>query len=256
MKTTKIITSAIVLSTLGLVAAPAVHAADVHTETYTSHGKVGFIENTDPTNPVDPTNPTDPVGPTDPTDPENPNPGTNGPLSIDYVSNFDFGSKNKVSGDDATYYAAPVKLADKDGNAITRANYLQVTDKRGTNAGWKLSVKQEKQFNDGTADLNGAQLQMTTQKLNSKNIDANNPTDPVIPNATIATTPGSDVQVLNAGKGQGMGTWTDSFGEYTDGSATDTSMKAISLEVPGKTAKEINTTYKTDLTWTLTDAII
>lgn len=253
MKTTKIVTSAIVLSTLGLVAAPAVHAAD-HTEIYTSTGKVGFMENTDPTTPVDPTDPTGPVGPTDPTDPDNPKPGTGGPLSIDYVSNFDFGTDNKVSGDDTTYYAAPVKLADKDGKEITRANYLQVTDKRGSNIGWKLSVKQDAQFNDGKTDLDGAQLSMGTQTLNSKNIMGDGSTTPGIVSSTLKMTPGSDVDVLSAQKGQGMGTWTDAFGKYTDGSATDTSTKAVSLEVPGNSAKNVGSTYTTDLTWTLTDA--
>ncbi|WP_409022204.1 WxL domain-containing protein [Dellaglioa sp. P0083] len=247
MKTTKIVTSAIILSTLGLAAAPAVHAAD-----YTSTGKVGFMENTDPTTPVDPTDPTNPVGPTDPTDPDNPNPGTPGPLSIDYVSNFDFGSKNKVSGDDTTYYAAPVKLADKDGKEVTRANYLQVTDKRGSNAGWKLSVKQGAQFNDGKTDLDGAQLNMGTQTLNSKNIGGT--TDPAIANATITTSIGADVAVLDAGKDQGMGTWTDSFGVYDADATKDTASKAVSLKVPGNSAKTVGSSYTTDLTWTLTDA--
>ncbi|TWW13513.1 cell surface protein [Dellaglioa algida] len=247
MKTTKILTSAIVLSTLGLAAAPAVHADT--TVSYNSHGKIGFIEDKDPTNPVDPTDPTDPIDPTDPVDP-----GTAGPLSIDYVSNFDFGSDNKISGDDTTYYAKPIKATDKDGKEVQRANYLQVTDKRGTNIGWKLSVKQEKQFNDGKADLDGAKLQMATQTLNSKNMDLNNPSNiPAIDNATMAMTPGADVKVLSAAKDQGMGTWTDSFGVYDADAAKDTAAKAVSLEVPGNSAKNVGS-YTTDLTWTLTDA--
>ncbi|MDK1725974.1 WxL domain-containing protein [Dellaglioa algida] len=251
MKTTKILTSAIVLSTLGLAAAPAVHAADApHTESYKSTGKIGFVQNTDPTDPTGPTDPTNPIKPVDPV-----NPGTAGPLSIDYVSNFDFGSSNKVSGDDMTYYAAPVKATDKDGKDVTVANYLQVTDKRGTNIGWKLSVKQEKQFNDGKADLDGAKLQMATQTLNSKNMDLNNPSNiPAIDNATMAMTPGSDVKVLTAGKDQGMGTWTDAFGVYDADAAKDTASKAVSLEVPGNSAKNTGSSYTTDLTWTLTDA--
>lgn len=242
MKTTKILTSAIVLSTLGLAAAPAVHAATAGT--YGSTGKIGFTQDTDPTNPVDPTDPTKPIDPTDPAKPP-----MAGPLSIDYVSTFDFGSQ-KVSGDDKTYYAAPVT----DKNGVTTANYLQVTDKRGSNAGWGLRVKQEKQFNDQTADLDGAQLKMGTQTLNSKNIMGDGSTTPGIVSSTLKMTPGSDVDVLSAQKGQGMGTWTDAFGKYTDGSATDTSTKAVSLEVPGNSAKNVGSTYTTDLTWTLTDA--
>ena len=245
MKTTKILTSAIVLSTLGLAAAPAVHAAD-HTETITSTGKIGFIEDKDPTKPIDPTDPTNPVDPTDPG-----TPGTAGPLSIDYVSNFDFGSDNKISGDDTTYYAKPIKATDKDGKEVQRANYLQVTDKRGSNIGWYLTDKQGAQFNDGKADLDGAKLQMTNQTLNSKNMDLNNPSNiPAIDNATMTMTPGDDIKVLTAGKNQGMGTWTDAFGVYD--AAKDTASKAVSLEVPGNSAKNVGS-YTTDLTWTLSD---
>lgn len=251
MKATKILTSAIVLTTLGLTAAQAAQAADVHTETYTSHGKVGFIENTDPTNPVDPTDPTKPV---DPTDPDNPDPGTKGPLSIDYVSNFDFGIDHKVSGNDEIYYAKPVELLDKDGKKIIRANYLQVTDQRGTNAGWKLSVNQTAQFNDGTADLDGASLKMSQQVLNSTNMDATTTPGVITPVVTV-TPDGADVKVLKAEKGQGMGTWTDAFGTYDETAPeAGTSAKAVSLDVPGKSAKNIGSTYKTDLVWTLTDA--
>ncbi|MDK1716940.1 WxL domain-containing protein [Dellaglioa algida] len=244
MKTTKILTSAIVLSTLGLAAAPAVHAAD-HTETITSTGKIGFIEDNGTTDPTDPTNPGTPIDPTDP------NPGTAGPLSIDYVSNFDFGSDNKISGDDKTYYAKPIEATDNGGNKVQRANYLQVTDKRGSNIGWYLTVKQGAQFNDGKADLDGAKLQMTNQTLNSKNMDLNNPSNiPAIDNATMTMTPGDDIKVLTAGKNQGMGTWTDAFGVYD--AAKDTASKAVSLEVPGNSAKNVGS-YTTDLTWTLSD---
>ncbi|TWW13512.1 cell surface protein [Dellaglioa algida] len=246
MKTTKILTSAIVLTTLGLVAAPAVQADN--TQTYTEKGQVGFTDNIDPTDPTDPTEPTDPVDPVDPVDP-----GTAGPLSIDYISNLDFSLDNKVSGNTATYYAKPISVKDKDGNIVNRANYLQVTDNRGTNIGWKLSVTQNSQFNNGTADLAGAALKMSGQVFNSTNMDGTT-TPTALNDGVVSPTVGSAVDVVSAAKGQGMGTWTDSFGTYTDGSDKDTSMKAVSLEVPGKTAKEVNTIYKTDLTWTLTDA--
>ncbi|WP_256869283.1 WxL domain-containing protein, partial [Enterococcus thailandicus] len=54
------------------------------------------------------TDPTDPVDPTDPTDPEGPNPGTNGPLSIDYASSLDFGVQ-KITSKDQIYFAASQK---------------------------------------------------------------------------------------------------------------------------------------------------
>ncbi|MDK1716939.1 WxL domain-containing protein [Dellaglioa algida] len=245
MKTTKIVTSAIVLTTLGLVAAPAVSADN--TQTITEKGQVGFTDNIDPTDPTDPTEPGTPIDPTDP------NPGTPGPLSIDYISNLDFSLDNKVSGNTATYYAQPIKVKDSTGKESKRANYLQITDNRGTNIGWKLSVTQNSQFNNGKADLDGAVLKMSGQVFNSTNMDGTT-TPTALNNGVVTPTVGKSVDVVSAAKGQGMGTWTDSFGTYTDGSDKDTSMKAVSLEVPGKTAKEVNTTYKTDLTWTLTDA--
>ena len=65
----------------------AVNVSAAETVAYRSNGAVDFIPNTDPTNPVNPENPDPdkPVTPVDPTDPDGPNPGTNGPLSIDYA---------------------------------------------------------------------------------------------------------------------------------------------------------------------------
>ncbi|MDK1725975.1 WxL domain-containing protein [Dellaglioa algida] len=250
MKTTKIVTSAIILTTLGLAATTSVDAATT-AATYTEKGQVGFVDgSTDPTGPTDPTDPTNPITPVDPVDP-----GTKGPLSIDYISNLDFGLDHKISGTTETYYAKPVAAKGKDGKDVQLANFLQVTDNRGTNAGWKLSVTQDKQFNNGTADLDGAALKMSGQVFNSTNMDGT--TTPTALNAgVVSPTVGSAVDVVSAAKGQGMGTWTDSFGTYTDGSDKDTSMKAVSLEVPGKSAKAVKTTYASTLTWTLTDASI
>ncbi|MCV5434162.1 WxL domain-containing protein, partial [Escherichia coli] len=83
-------------------------SAPVSAAEYETNGVVEFTPNTDITKPVNPDNPdpNKPVVPVDPTkiDPETnpdgtPNPGTAGPLSIDYASSLDFG-KNKISGKD------------------------------------------------------------------------------------------------------------------------------------------------------------
>ena len=116
MKNVKLMTvatlAALSLSTVGGL----ITQAD--TVDYDSNGVVEFIPNTDPTKPVDPTdpdptNPVDPVDPdpykpvdpVDPTDPNGPEPGTPGPLSIDYASSFDFGTQ-KISTQTHTYNAA------------------------------------------------------------------------------------------------------------------------------------------------------
>lgn len=83
----------IVLCSTFAVAGWSLQAKAEEPKEYRSNGLVEFIPNVDPTEPVDPENPDPekPVKPIDPTDPEGPNPGTQGPLSIDYASSFDFG---------------------------------------------------------------------------------------------------------------------------------------------------------------------
>lgn len=47
-------------------------------------------------------------------------------------------------------------------------NYVQITDNRGTNVGWKLTVKQDDQFT--TADgkkLDGAEIKLMNSVVNS-----------------------------------------------------------------------------------------
>ena len=52
------------------------------------------MPNTETTDPVDPLDPEQPVTPVDPTNPDGkPNPGTNGPLSIDFASSLVFGEQ-------------------------------------------------------------------------------------------------------------------------------------------------------------------
>ena len=88
-----------------------------YVRTYQSGGIVEFDPDEDPTrrtvDPVDP-DPNNPVNPWDPTTPDHkPNPGTDGPLSIDFASSIDFG-KNKITNKDETYYANPQYLWNED----------------------------------------------------------------------------------------------------------------------------------------------
>jgi len=165
---------------LGLLTSLSTIAQAKETASYNSNGAVNFIPNTDPTKPVDPTNPdpNNPVNPVDPTDPDGPNPGTDGPLSIDYASSFDFGV-NKISNKDETYYARAQKFKNEDGSASdsVRPNYVQVSDNRGNNGGWTLQVKQNGQFtNENTLNktLTGSKITLVNPviKSNAKNVDA------------------------------------------------------------------------------------
>lgn len=85
-----------------------------------SKGKIEFTENTDETGPKDPTDPTKPG------DPETTPTGNKGPLSIDVVPSFDFGT-HKLTQAENTYY---------DVSADDVLHYIQVTDERDDANGW------------------------------------------------------------------------------------------------------------------------
>ncbi|MDA3973160.1 WxL domain-containing protein [Enterococcus thailandicus] len=251
--------SAIFLLALSYLAANAnVYAGETEAN-YESNGLVEFIPNTDPTDPVDPTDPTDPVVPVDPTDPTGPKPGTDGPLSIDYASSFDFGL-NKITNKDETYYARAQQYKAGTAKGAT-ANYVQVSDNRGNNAGWTLKVKQNGQLTATTETLNkiltGSAITLTAPLVNS------NSTATVYPvaNPTVSLNPdGSEVLVMSASVNTGGGTYTDSWGTVEtvtekdkDGNEVEAEVtKAVSLTVPGSTPKDA-VKYSTTLTWNLTD---
>lgn len=254
MKNKKIM-SVLLLTILGSgLLAPSVLAAegDAQGGEYKSNGLVKFVPDLDPTDPVDPTDPEKPVDPIDPTNPEGPELGTAGPLSIDFASSFDFG-ENKITNKDETYYAR----AQKFGSYDSRPNYVQVSDKRETNAGWTLQVKQEKQFE--AADtlnkvLDGAEISLTDSTANSV-------TETAAPSVhDVALIPGQAHTLMSAAKNAGAGTWLDYWGVVStitekNKESQDVNVdvtKSVTLTVPGKTAKDA-AAYRTKLTWTLSD---
>lgn len=143
------------------------------------------------------------------------------------------------------YYAKLDNVKNKKTGAESEVpNFVQVTDNRGTNAGWKLTVKQNDQFTTADAkELTGATLTLKNGTLNSA-AGSKAPTAA----QNIALTPGQAFDVATAQEEEGMGTWTNSFGESVkDGE------KSVELSVPGKTKKE-QAQYTTSLTWELKDA--
>ena len=121
-----------------LLMSTALLSTTVNAATYTSNGAITFEADPNPTKPVDPTDPEKPVDPVDPTDPDGPNPGTAGPLSIDFASSFQFGNQ-LITSETKDYYAQLQEFA----AGAAGPNYVQVTDKRGTQEGWSLSVVQK-----------------------------------------------------------------------------------------------------------------
>lgn len=225
------------------------HAQAADGGTVTTNGVISFESSTDPVDPVDPTNPDDPIKPIDPTKPED-DPGTEGPLSIDYASSFIFGSQ-KITSTDQVYYAEPQSYHKVDasgkviGETLKGPNYVQVSDNRGTESGWTLKVKQNGQFkakNKGS-ELTGAVLTLKNGNVVTKSASAK----PTATSEVNLNVEGEEVDLLKADSGAGAGTYLLDWG--TDEA---TGAKSIALSVPGKTTK-YKDTYTTTLTWTLSD---
>ncbi len=230
---------------------------DEYTKAYRSNGIVEFVPNEDGAEIVDPENPDpeNPVDPVDPTDPNGPNPGTSGPLSIDFASSLDFG-KNKISTKDEVYYAEPQYFINAETGEIdeemVRPAYVQVTDNRGTNAGWILTVKEETQLrNENTLnqELIGAEIKFT----NAKVVSNGNTEPPDVHDITLV--PGETSIAMAAAEDTGAGTWINRFGTVdemeVDGEVVQKNT-SITLSVPGSIPKDA-VGYRTELTWTLTD---
>ncbi|RJZ85404.1 WxL domain-containing protein [Listeria monocytogenes] len=273
-RTVKVTTAS--LLALGLIVAPVLSgdfASAATSVTKDSKGIVKFDKSTtpdpDPVNP-DPVDP-DPVIP-DPTDPPL---GTDG-LWILAVSDWDFGTHNvsRLSSGALNVHAADDTIStyvDANGNgqqdlpgevSVTKkvTPYAQISDVRGTNTGWTLSVTGSA-FKDSSTPaktIPGAELTIPKSTVSSATSTAQAPTG--YDSVTISMTGGAAVPVMaakdmqtatptNFNDDQGMGTWTDSFGSQAV-SATDTSKPKLSIP---KNVVVADGTYQSTLTWTLSD---
>ncbi|MFC4652284.1 WxL domain-containing protein [Lactococcus nasutitermitis] len=229
------------------VAFPVIAHADT---TYDSNGTIGFVPGTGVTPPVNPENP-DPNSPVSPINPDGttPQPGTPGPLSIDFASSFDFGT-HPISNKDQTYNA---KAQSYSGTTVETPNYVQVTDNRGTNAGWILKVEENGQFTETTKGVNP---ELKGAMISLKNPLPNSNGDATAPNAQAAfnITPGQETVIATAAEGTGAGTWTIHWGttsDLTQGSDNEGTVSPdVQLFVPGSTVKDA-ATYTTTLNWIL-----
>lgn len=120
---------------------------------------------------------------------------------------------------------------------------VEVTDNRAdNNAGWKLQLAQDSQFTGNTSKekLDSAQFNITTST--ATNVGGVTPTGGKI-DTTFTLTPDKAAIILFATdqKGEGQGISTMKITKYD-------------LNVPGTSHKESDT-YKSSLTWTLSDTI-
>lgn len=195
-----------------------------------------------------PVAPMDPLNPEAEVDPENkPDiPEEQGLLSIDFVSQFNFGRQN-ISVQDKIYYANPQRLLNEDGTVNEqeeRPNYVQISDRRPENdrGGWQLSVTQTEQFtNTNGHELAGASLSFINQQIAT----VQGGSEPKLQETNSLTLlPGMKSILLKAQDNEGTGTWIYRFGN------DETLGESVSLNVPKGSNPEA-TSYKTTLIWEL-----
>ncbi|MEI5994504.1 WxL domain-containing protein [Candidatus Enterococcus mansonii] len=234
MKTIKLLSTVGLISIFSLNGVVTFAADSVIPENGVSKSHITFKandESTDPVNPNNPDQPVDPDEPIDPTDPDNPGTGNKGPLSIDYISNIQFGEQEIKSGD--TIY-----------NALNENPFVQVTDKRGTGAGWTLSAQTKGFYTaDGKKQLKGATLSFKNGqvKTGSGNVST-------APTTTDVTFNNADAKVvMTAKKDAGRGTWVDVFSGEADNNQN------VKLKVLEGSA-DANVDYQAEINWTLANA--
>jgi hypothetical protein len=187
-------------------------------------------------NPVDPIEPEIEVIPED--GPEIPT--NQGRLSIDFASQFRFGTQ-KIAISDKTYFAEPQRLVGEDGD---RPNYVQVSDRRveSERDGWQLAVTQTNQFtNQNNHELKGARINFLNQQLATVNQEAS---PQLREESKITLIPENRSILLTAREDEGLGTWIYRFGDEQSAS------QSVTLEVP-KGANPEATSYVTTLSWEL-----
>lgn len=199
--------------------------------TGTSDATVEFIEGSGTTEPVDPENPSIPLDPTDSENPTDPPTGNVGPLSLDYVSSINFGI-NDISVNREIYESTSLKP------------FIQVTDRRGTGAGWVVTAQASEFTANGEPTLQGSVINFTNgEVLSISTSSAPNP----ISNISLHTG-GDAAQVVFAPVNTGLGTWINRWFPSADSATNDN----VTLEVPAGAATIGN--HSAVITWTLTDA--
>lgn len=209
----------------------------------TSNATIKAIAGDQAVSPVNPDIPKDPNG-------ENQHPeegnstGQTGPLQINYVSHLNFGNDIKLT-------EAKVKANLKNQGTP----FFQVSDLRGTGAGWSLNVtlgdftstdaKQKTTIKGATIALtNGIAKTSNEADSNNQEIDAAVVHDQILLAGSTAAVP-----LMDAQSGTGRGTWLASYDKDSSKSDND----KIVFEAPTNSI-DANSQYTATLTWQLSDA--
>ena len=174
---------------------------------------VEFSKPTAPVTPVDPNNPDKPVT-TDPGKGDNggaTDPSKAGDLAFLYVSKgINFGTHQSVTttteAAGQSFKAESVDSQDF-GTGTPNANLVtEVSDARGTNAGWEVSVTASDLTGDNGSSITGASLQLNGDTTNAANKVVNTADDTITSNNKTLTTGGSAEMLYSAAEGHGAGT--------------------------------------------------
>ncbi|OEG18124.1 cell surface protein [Enterococcus quebecensis] len=231
----------LILGILTIVQSVTIAQADTGRQ---SEVEVFFTENKDPTAPLNPKELSEPVEIISDIPIK---PGTPGPLSVDFAPHVVFGEQDG-SADDDVYFAQLTKVKTvSDGSEDEVPNYIQITDNRGKDNGWKLTVKQNGQLRNGDHTLTGAEMMLKNIKL----ISPNGNKEPIYTkDITLDPINSQPMEVSRSDEKTGKGTWIIMFG-----SNLSESKKSIQIKVPGDIEKKRGK-YTTSLTWELVDSPI
>jgi len=179
---------------------------------------------------------------TEPKNPDNPDlsgeegsgTGMNGKLTLDYLPNFNFGSRS-INPGVQTFHATNLKP------------YIQVTDKRATGEGWKVQVKLS-EFTGENGTFSGV---ITLSNGENVKPSSNNSAVPSAISPVTVTSKENEVNVVIASdvENAGMGTWLTRW-YPTTGDATDND----SVKLTVNTSNIIAGSYTATLDWILTNA--
>ncbi|MGJ0740166.1 WxL domain-containing protein [Enterococcus casseliflavus] len=194
---------------------------------------------------VDGVDPRDPLNPDVDVDPDNrPTlPENQGLISIDFISQFDFGHV-PIRSSQAYYPALPQKLrnAEDDPAGVERPNYVQISDRREESTGWTLSARLDEA---GFVSEEGHQLRGVQLLLNNIRMATTSSNTSSTPTYWESRELNAGRQILaKAEEGQGSGTWIQRFG---DGETMD---QSVMLEVPVSATPQA-TSYTGIIHWEL-----
>lgn len=167
-----------------------------------------------------------------PTEDEGSLTGQTGPLTLDFVSNLEFGIHE-------------VEIAEKVYESKTMTPYIQVSDRRGLGSGWNVTAQASSFSSDGAATLPGAFLTLRNGEALTNLKDLASPT--VNQNIELYTN-GEAINIVTANENEGLGSWITRWLPSAEATLND----HATLTIPQAAASPGR--HVSTLTWTLTDA--